>query len=239
MRGVSVRWVGVMGIGALLLTVTGCGINFYTGRPSDVKRIRELASEIGRIQQQKEAESEQLREAKALLEQRLKKEIADKQARLEMTERGLVVTFVSEVLFDSGKATIRSEAKEALNKVASVIQEKVADRDIGVEGHTDNEPIKVSSWKSNWELSTARATSVLHFLEQQGVNPRQLMAAGYGEHRPVISNDTSSGRQQNRRVEIAIMPRKLTKGELELVRRAEASDEPELAGKARELSEYK
>jgi len=88
-------------------------------------------------------------------------------------------------------------------------------------------------------LSTARATSVLHFLEQQGVNPRQLMAAGYGEHRPVISNDTSSGRQQNRRVEIAIMPRKLTKGELELVRRAEASDEPELAGKARELSEYK
>jgi chemotaxis protein MotB len=229
----------------LLVTVgvvaglTGCGLNLYFGRPSDVQKIQQLASEIDKIQQQKDVENQQLREAQAMLEQRLKKEIADKQVKLEMAERGLVLTFVSEVLFDSGKAALRSEAKESLAKVAAVIREKVSDREIGIEGHTDNEPIKVSGWKSNWELSTTRATSVLHHLDEKGVNPRRLVASGYGEYRPVASNDSSKGRQQNRRVEIVILPKKLTKGEQDLVRRAQASDEPEIAEKAKGLEIYK
>lgn len=220
-------------------TIAGCGVNFYSGRPSDAHRIKELSAEMDRMMKQKLAEARQLKDAQQLLEQRLKQEIADKQVKLEMAERGLVLTFVAEVLFDSGKAKIRPEAEESLAKVASVITEKVADRDIGIEGHTDNEPIKVSGWRSNWELSTSRATSVLHLLEEKGVSPRQMVAAGYGEYRPVTSNDSLDGRKQNRRVEIVILPKKLTRSEEALLKKARAAREPELAGKIEELEEYK
>ena len=141
---------GLIGILTLFVFGTsGCGVNFYFGRPSDVQKIGQLSAEMDRIKNQKDLEAQQLKEAQALLEKRLQKEIADKQVKLEMAERGLVLTFVAEVLFDSGKATVRPEAKETLAKVASVIREKVSDRDIGIEGHTDNEPIKMSGWKSH------------------------------------------------------------------------------------------
>lgn len=221
------------------LTASGCGVNFYAGRPSDVNRIRDLSSQLDQIHRQKDVEAEQLREAQALLERRLQKEISEKQVKLEMAERGLVLTFVAEVLFDSGKAILRPEAEESLSKVASVIHEKVADRDVGIEGHTDNEPIKVSGWKSNWELSTTRATSVLHLLEAKGVEPNHLVATGYGEYRPVASNDSPDGRRKNRRVEIVILPKKLTKMEQRVLREAQESGEPSVAEKARSLEAYK
>ncbi|MDZ4241862.1 MAG: flagellar motor protein MotB, partial [Candidatus Omnitrophota bacterium] len=120
---------------------------------------------------------------------------------------GLVITFVAEVLFDSGKDKLRSEAKEKLDKVAPVLNTTVRDLNVGIEGHTDNQPIKHSGWKSNWELSAARALSVLHYIEDNhGTDPARLSAIGYGEHRPVTSNDAREGRQQNRRVEIVILP---------------------------------
>lgn len=221
------------------VALTGCGVNFYAGRPTDVRRIQELSAELERLRLQKEAEAQQLQDAQALLEKRLQKEIADKQVRLEMAERGLVLTFLAEILFDSGKTQLRESAKSTLSKVASVLQEKVSDRDIGIEGHTDNEPIKHSGWKSNWELSTSRATSVLHFLEEEGVNPRQMVASGYGEYRAVASNDTAEGRQKNRRVEIVILPKELTKRERELIRKGEASGEPDVVRKAKSLEIYK
>ena len=125
-----------------------------------------------------------------------------------MAERGLVITFVAEVLFDSGKADVKKEADPILGKVATVIRAKVSDRDIGIEGHTDNVPITYSGWKSNWELSTARATSVLHNLIDNGrLRPEKLSAIGYGEYRPIASNDTDEGRQLNRRVEVVILPK--------------------------------
>lgn len=229
-------------IGSALLVaagLTGCGINFYAGRPTDVRKIHELSSELERLHQQKQAEADQLREAQEMLERQLRKEISDKQVKLEMAERGLVLTFVAEILFDSGKAKLKEQAEGSLSKVASVIQQKVADRDIGIEGHTDNEPIKMSGWKSNWELSTARATSVLHFLEDQGVDPHRMVASGYGEYRPLTSNDTVEGRRKNRRVEIVILPKQLTKRERDIIRRGEMSGEPELIEKARSLEQYK
>lgn len=217
----------------------GCGINLYAGRPGDVRRIQELSTELERLRQQKQAESNQLRDAQEMLERQLRGEISNKQAQLEMTERGLVLTFVAEVLFDSGKAELKSKAQESLGKVVSVIQQKVPDRDIGIEGHTDNEPIKMSGWKSNWELSTARATSVLHFMETEGVDPHHLVASGYGEYRPLGSNDTAEGRGRNRRVEIVILPKQLTHRERELIRRGASSGEPELVEKAQSLEQYK
>jgi chemotaxis protein MotB len=219
--------------------LAGCGVNFYAGRPSDIKRIKELSAQLETLQRQKELEARQLRDAYEELQRRLKQEIADRQVRLGMDERGLVLTFVSEVLFDSGKATLRPEATHTLEKVAEVIRQKVSDRDIGIEGHTDNEPIKHSGWKSNWELSTARATSVLHFLEARGVDPKRMVASGYGEYRPIASNATAEGRQKNRRVEIVILPKKLTQRERQLLEEAEATGEPSIVRKAKGLEAYK
>ncbi|MBM3245511.1 MAG: hypothetical protein FJZ15_06960 [Candidatus Omnitrophica bacterium] len=150
---------------------------------------------------------DELTQTKRLLEERLAQEIKDKQLSLRMSEKGLVITFVADVLFDSGKAKIRTEAYDSLNKVAQVLQENVPQLNIGIEGHTDNIPIKSSGWKSNWELSSARALSVLHYLvDNKGISPERVSAIGYGEYTPVSSNDTREGRQLNRRVEIVILP---------------------------------
>jgi chemotaxis protein MotB len=128
-----------------------------------------------------------------------------------MMKKGLVITVVGDVLFDSGKAKIRPAAYPILDKIAVVLKENVPQLNVGIEGHTDNEPIKYSGWKSNWELSTARALSVLHYLvDNKGISPDRLSAIGYGEYHPVASNLAKEGRQLNRRVEIVILPQ-LTK----------------------------
>ncbi len=179
------------------LGLIGCTIIFQKGRRSDIERISKLKGELSELER-----------AKAELEDRLRKEIGDKEVSVEMAERGLVITFVAEVLFDSGKAKLRSEAHEKLDKVADVLQTTVRDLNVGIEGHTDNIPIKYSSWKSNWELSGTRAMSVLHYLnDDKGLDPNRLSATGYGEYHPVASNDTIEGRQKNRRVEIVILPK--------------------------------
>jgi len=180
----------------LSLTFAGCSFVFQTGRRSDVQKIEELSGQL-----------DELNQAKRLLEDRLKQEIQDKQVRLQMMEKGLVITFVADVLFDSGKAKIRSEAYPILDKVAVVLKENVPEFNVGIEGHTDNQPIKSSGWKSNWELSASRALMVLHYLAgEKGIVPERLSAVGYGEYRPVASNDNKEGRQMNRRVEIVILP---------------------------------
>lgn len=179
------------------IILSGCTIIFQKGRRSDVEKISELSSQL-----------DELMAARNLLADRLKQEIADKQVRLEMAEKGLVITFVADILFDSGKAKIRQEAMPTLDKVAVVLNENLSDFNVGIEGHSDNEPIKHSGWKSNWELSTARALSVLHYMnEEKGVSGNRLSAIGYGEHHPVASNDTKEGMRLNRRVEVVVLPR--------------------------------
>lgn len=189
---------GLLGMVSLMvLSFSGCTVILQKGRRSDMEKISELTSKVNELDQ-----------TKRLLEDRLKQEIADKQVKVQMLEKGLVITFVSEVLFDSGKAKIKPEANASLDKVAKILKENVPDLDIGIEGHTDNVPIKVSGWKSNWELSSARAISVLHYLiDKRGISPERVAAIGYGEYRPVTSNDTKEDRKQNRRVEIVILPR--------------------------------
>lgn len=177
------------------IALSGCTFIFQRGRRSDVEKIEELSSRL-----------EELNQAKQLLEERLAKEIQDKQVKLEMLGKGLVITVVGDLLFDSGRAQIRREAYPLLDKVSGVLKE-VSEFNVGIEGHTDNQPIALSGWKSNWELSSARALSVLHYLvNEKGISPARLSAVGYGEFRPVASNDTREGRQLNRRVEIVILP---------------------------------
>ncbi|MFA5356686.1 MAG: OmpA family protein [Candidatus Omnitrophota bacterium] len=180
--------------------LAGCTFIFQKGRRSDAQRIEELSQQL-----------DELANAKMLLESSLSKEIEDKEVKLEMMEKGLVVTVVGDLLFDSGKATIRPQSYSILDKVAVVLKNNVPRLNVGIEGHTDNIPIKFSGWKSNWELSSARALSVLHYLvSQKNIAPQRLSAIGYGEYSPVASNGSAEGRQLNRRVEIVILPQ-LTK----------------------------
>lgn len=188
----------------IVFATSGCTLVFQKGRRKDIERISELQSQNAQLQ----TELSELERAQRELESRLKGEIDDRNVKVEMMDRGLVITFVAEVLFDSGKAVLREQALSTLDKVARVLNTTVKNLNIGVEGHTDNVPIWHSGWKSNWELSAARAMSVLHYLtDEYGVAPERLSATGYGEYRPVVSNETTEGRQQNRRVEIVILPR--------------------------------
>lgn len=179
------------------------------------RRAGELEAENAGLRQvsaQKDKELSELERAKRELEEALRKEIGEYKAKLEMTERGLVVTFISEVLFDSGKDIVKEDGKSSLQKVAEVLNKDVPNSNVAVEGHTDNEPIKSSYWKSNWELSSARALAVLHYLiDECKVAPERLSANGYGEYRPVAYNNSSENMQKNRRVEIVILPSKLSK----------------------------
>jgi chemotaxis protein MotB len=181
----------------IVISLSGCTFVFQKGRRSDIQKIEELSKQL-----------DDLNRARGILEDNLRQEIKDKQVGLQMLERGLVITVVGDVLFDSGKAKVRSEAYPILDKVYNVLKEDVPALGVGIEGHTDNEPIKLSGWKSNWELSTARSLSVLHYMvDEKGIAPERVSAIGYGEYRPVASNDTKEGRHSNRRVEIVILPK--------------------------------
>ena len=123
--------------------------------------------------------------------------------RIELTElRGkMTVKMKDKILFSSGSSSIGREGKEALASVAEVLS-GVEGKVIRVEGHTDNVP--TGKLRSNWDLSTARALSVVRFLQEAGVDPKRLAAAGYGEYQAIAPNDTPEGRSLNRRIEIVL-----------------------------------
>jgi chemotaxis protein MotB len=116
---------------------------------------------------------------------------------------GIVISLSGNVLFDSGRADLRLEGLDLLDALAARLSDMP--NEIRVEGHTDNVPIATPLYPSNWELSSARATTVARYLSEHGVAPVRLMAAGFGDNRPVAPNDTREGRARNRRVDIVIV----------------------------------
>ena len=203
------------------LVLSGCAVNFYKQNPRSKKMIKDLETKVSDLEMEKKIEQERFAEVKRMLEQKLKSQIADRSVSLEMDERGLVIILSDDILFDSGKAEVKKDAYPVLDKVAKIITKEVPDKNVGVYGYTDNVPIKYSNWKSNWELSTTRATNVLHVLESKGIPPKRLSATGYGENRPIASNATAEGRAANRRVEIVILP-EFAKKKLDNVKRDDA-----------------
>ena len=138
----------------------------------------------------------------------LKEEIKEGQIRIAQTGDRLTVNVSDQVLFASGSAQVQPKGKAVLRKVVGALKE-MDDKRILVEGHTDNVPISGAlkeRFPSNWDLSAARATQVVRYLEEQGVNPKRLTASGRGEHQPLTSNATPEGRKQNRRIEIVLLP---------------------------------
>jgi len=118
-------------------------------------------------------------------------------------ERGIQITLHNVVFFQNGQDTLTNEALLLLDGVTPFL--RTLPNDISVEGYTDNVPIHTAQFPSNWELSVGRAVTVVEFLANQGVDPARLSATGYSKYRPLVPNDSSNNRQQNRRVNIVIL----------------------------------
>lgn len=114
-------------------------------------------------------------------------------------------TISADILFDTGKAILKPEGKAKLDEAVQDIQINYPGNRINIEGHTDTDPIVVTDWRSNWELGSARALAVLHYLEDEhGIEGQLMSATTYSYHQPVAGNDTPEGKQENRRAEIVI-----------------------------------
>lgn len=117
----------------------------------------------------------------------------------------MVINLPQDILFASGSADLGADGRRVLAEVAQVLAE-FEDRTFQVEGHTDDQPISTPQFPSNWELSAARALSVVKLLVDNGVPAENLSGAGYGEYQPVATNETADGRRLNRRIEIVMLP---------------------------------
>ena len=161
----------------------------------------------------KEAEAKWLSKAQEELTQTLQPEVAKGDARIQQADDRLVITLADRVLFDPGWIKIKPDGAKILKRVTDILK-TLSDKHIRVESHTDDVPIAPKfrgRFPTNWELSAARATSVVrHFVEQDGMNRDTFSAAGYADTKPVASNDSEGGRATNRRIEIVVSTKDLT-----------------------------
>lgn len=155
------------------------------------------------------AASQQRQQQYDSLVQGLSKEVEKGQLQVRQYQNMLSVDLAEQIFFDSGKAAIKKEGKDVLKKVADALK-GYESKIIRVVGHTDNVPLsKSATFASNWELSVARATTVVRFLQDSGIPPERLVPSGRGEYEPVAPNDTPEGRQKNRRIEIMLIDKSL------------------------------
>lgn len=175
---------------------------------SRLAQLQALNDELSKSKRQLEQAKQELEKKSSQYEQlasSLKSEIDAGKIELSELKGKMTVKMHDKILFASGSATLGKEGKEALAKVADAFKD-LQGKVIRVEGHTDNVPIGTEVFPTNWELSTARALAVVRFLQEKGVDPTKLAAAGYSQYQPVASNDTPEGRSQNRRIEIVLAP---------------------------------
>ena len=164
--------------------------------PAEVEKKRELSEEILK-------ERRQLKQVSNQLEDALEPFIDDKLVSVKRNDYWIELEMNSELLFLSGEATLSKKALPALKKIAGVIN--ALPNAVNVEGHTDNIPIGNLKFPSNWDLSSARATSVVQEFVKEGINPTRLSAIGYGEFHPIGDNKIDEGRFKNRRVTLVLM----------------------------------
>lgn len=181
---------------------------------TDKTKSRKYEESLGNIQKAfgGKADSRGLERAKAQekesqVESNLKKSMQTDDlatlVQIQSSERKVKLVLTEGVLFASGKADLKEPAKKVLAPIAAEL--KKIPNDVIIEGHTDNVPIKKGKYPSNWELSMARAYTVLQFMQEQGLSAKHLAGIGYGENRPVGNNATVEGRARNRRIEISLM----------------------------------
>lgn len=155
-----------------------------------------------------EANSEGLQRAQAqeneeAAAEKIKETVQSNLVQIESSEKKLKLVLTEAVLFDSGRADLKSRAREALKPIVDEL--KKLPNDVVVEGHTDNVPVRGGRYPTNWELSMARAYSVISYMEELGMDKKKLAGIGYGENRPVSDNLSPDGRSKNRRIEISLL----------------------------------
>lgn len=148
-------------------------------------------------------EDQELLHLKSQLENYINQNHLQADVTIQDTKRGVEITFKEVILFDVGKADLKTSSFKTLDSISKLI--KQLQNPISIEGHTDNVPIKNPQYPSNWELSSARAVSVLHYFESKDIAKNRLQFVGYGEQKPIFKNDTAEHRQANRRVNIVIL----------------------------------
>ena len=168
---------------------------------SDLQQTRDREM---RLRREQEAQRARMAKYRQVIE-KFKSLISSGKLKIRIVNGQLVVELASSILFESGRAVLSEEGEAALAELASILA-TIKGRSFQVAGHTDNVPMKSKKFPSNWELSTERAVQVVRFLQDTGVNPDYLSAAGYAEYQPAASNDTKEGKANNRRIEIVLMP---------------------------------
>jgi chemotaxis protein MotB len=190
--------------------------NSLATKESELRTMRDRASELQALVDELSKSKRKLEAAKAELEKKsdeyaalassLRGEI--EAGRIELMElRGrTTLQLKDKILFASGSATLGAEGRDALRRVAEALR-NLQGKVVRVEGHTDNVPTGAGGpFASNWELSTARALAVVHALKDAGVDPTRLSGAGFAEFQPISTNETPEGRSLNRRIEIVLVP---------------------------------
>jgi chemotaxis protein MotB len=172
----------------------------------------QLATTLEQERLAKEEEIKRLTRTQEELSKSLQDEISKGNITIQQVRDRLTINMVDRVLFDSGQAQVKPAGVKVLKQVGDVLN-KISDKQIRIEGHTDNVPISSKlqdRFKTNWELSTARATTVVRYLiDQGGVDRQYLSAVGYADTHPLASNDSEEGRSSNRRIEIVLYPKDL------------------------------
>lgn len=174
---------------------------------AEKQRIAALEQEKAALLTASQQEQKQYEE----LVQGLSQEVEKGQLQVRQYKNMLSVDLAEQIFFDSGRAKLKAGGKEVLKKVGEVLK-GYENKIIRVVGHTDNVPVSKSlqtSFPSNWDLSVARATTVVRFLQDVGVPPERMVPSGRGEYDPIAPNDTKEGRQQNRRIEIMLLDQSL------------------------------
>ena len=199
---------------AILLGISILVVLFLYPQYKDTKQSlqaceKKLSEQDRKVAELTEVQMKQMKSTYETLISGLKDEIEKKEVTIKDFQEALSISFVDRILFEFSKADLTPEGNKILEKVGGIVK-NIKGKKIRVTGHTDNVPIRSDyerKFPTNWELSAARAASVVrYFQEKVGLEPVDLEAVGRSFYQPIASNDTSEGRAQNRRVEIFIAP---------------------------------
>ncbi len=208
----------LFGMLGMMAAGTGCG---------ELKRLRRENQQLNENVSTLQQENAELSTKATQCESELKSREGELK-RLENSRRGIEaklkgtgaivrvkngavsVVLPDAILFDSGQTTLRPQSKATLKKIANILRSEAPNETIRIEGHTDNDPVvkQKDKYKTNWELSAARAAAVLHYMvEECGISPTRVYIAGFGQYQSIADNKSKTGKAKNRRVEFVIIPK--------------------------------